>query len=389
MAVESDNEVIIMVEGSAAERNVAQHTDMTDVTIPQYGEPADTKTSQANNTNPFAGLQTAELDVNPINNEEPYGEETHQVDLRAQNNMAPNYEQGEDYQQAPASSEEEKDNFIRKAIACLGSLLVASVVVTAQASQDCVNQTGSCDSWKGWAVSLGVISTILCLYLLLTMTFLLEHRLEKTKKTLPYFAIFLTIWWLLGVATLTFDGPFEETGNGFFASWLALLLSIYFCQITILRVEAVLLSFKDAVSSPYQRAMGMLMVFSFAVAYSCLLLLDDRTVLDDSNATPQELWGLSCGLISGFLIIIFMCLEPRVLCLSTKRGALACLLIPLWLFGAGVLTFDEPFTLTSNGYFCAWGSFCASCYLFYLSQTDRTKRIIRTITTLGTGSIDG
>jgi len=403
MADSSDNEVYVMPEGTTSqyapvtdanvsryeESNVTQYTAMTDANIPQYAAPAETKTSEQADpatTNPFANLQTSQLEISHRDVVEPHGEKDQTIDHRPQNNMSPNFEQGEVYQQAPASSEEEEDNFIRKATACLISLFLASVVVTAQASQDCVNAIGPCESWGAWAVALGLVSTLFSFYLVLTMTFLREKHLEKTKKTLPYFSVFLTIWWVLGVATCTFDGPFDETGNGFFATWLALLFSMHFCQITISRFDAALLSFRSSVSSPYQRVMGMMMVLSFAVAYSCLLLMDDRTGSDKSKASPQEIWGISCGIISGVLIVAFLILEPRVPRLNGKRGYLAYFLIPWWLFGAGVLTFDEPFTQTGNGYFCAWGCFCGSCYLFYLSQTVRAQQIIRTLSNLGSNT---
>merc|ERR1719357_2544847 len=127
----------------------------------------------------------------------------------------------------------------------------------------------------------------------------------------------------------------------------------------------------------------MIMVLSFAEAYSCLLKMDERTGTSNRKSSPQEEWGLICSLASAVIIIIFLCLEPRIQRLRGQPGIIAYFLVPWWLFGAGVLTFDEPFTVTGNGYFSAWGSFCGSCYLLYLAQSERTTSIIRQLSLLG------
>lgn len=365
------------------ESNVAQYTAMTDGNDPQYAAKADTKVPQysaAANSNPFAHLQTHELEGKPRDVEEHYGEITRPTDQIPNNTVSTNFDQGEAYQQAPASSEEEKDNFVRKSMVSMGILFLTSIVVTAQASQDCEKATVRCKSWSAYAVALGFVSALLSLYLFLTMTFLRERQEGRTKKILPYCSLFLTLWWGIGVATCTFDGVFEETGNGFFASWIALFLSIYFCQITISRFEKALLSCKNAVATHQQRVMGMIMIMSFAVAYSCILHMDDKGDSNESKTSPQELWGLICGITSALLIIAALFLESK-----EKRLPVAYVyfLVLWWLFGAGVLTFDEPFTATGNGYFGAWGSFCGSCYLLYLTQKERTMHIIRTVTNFG------
>lgn len=62
--------------------------------------------------------------------------------------------------------------------------------------------------------------------------FVLIHtilRIPCERITLPptIFGAILALWWLTGVAVLTFDGPFKYSSNGYFATWLAFIFSIW------------------------------------------------------------------------------------------------------------------------------------------------------------------
>lgn len=334
-------------------------------------------------TNPFSNIKIEEPQIERPAEEIPQheGQTVNIID----DGELENSENVQPYELAEVSSEEEVegDNYMRNVVRALVILFVASVVVLAQASQDCEN-ANACESWRAYAVALGLVSTLISLFMVLTI---FCHESEKNTariiKLMPYFSVFFTLWWGVGVASCTFDGPFEKTGNGFFATWISLFISIYICQITISKFATAIKSFWNDIGNPQQRVMGMIMVLSLAEVYSCLLQMNERTGSTGEKASPQEKWGLSCGLISAALVIVFLFLESRVRSLSGQPGLLAYFLIPWWLFGAGVLTFDEPFTATGNGYFCAWGCFCESCYLLYLAQTEKTKHIIRRLSMLG------
>jgi len=284
----------------------------------------------------------------------------------------------------PEMSEEDKYQW--GVLVSLVGLLIASLIEMLQAAMVCSDQE-DCEGSEAFAVALGSVSSFSCLSILIAnrcvkrsrKSFVYNKRLDE--NLLPYVSIFLTLWWVVGVVMCTFDEPFEETGNGYFACWMALLLSLYFCQITISKFGAIIMKCKNDVGNPQQRAMVIIALLSFMEAYACVLQLDEFNSLDDAaeskKASPQEYWGLSCGLISGGLVIIILIVEPRVRLLNGQPGVLSYFLVPWWLFGAGVVTFDQPFTVTGNGYFCAWGAFCMSAYLGYLMKSEKTGSVLK------------
>lgn len=280
----------------------------------------------------------------------------------------------------------EEDKYQMGVLVSLIGLLIASLIEMIQAAKVC-SDGEECEGSEAFAVALGCVSSFCCLGILIANRFIKRSRKSIVyskridQNLLPYISIFLTLWWVVGVVVCTFDEPFEETGNGYFACWFALLLSLYFCQITISKFGAIVMKCKNDVGNPQQRAMVIIALLSFMEAYACILQLDEFNsyddIVDSKKASSQEYWGLSCGLISGVLVIIILIAEPRVRRLNGQPGVLSYFLVPWWLFGAGVVTFDQPFTVTGNGYFCAWGAFCTSAYLGYLMKSEKTGSVLK------------
>jgi len=295
----------------------------------------------------------------------------------------------DDLGKIPEMSEEEKYQI--GVLQALIGLLIASLVEMIQAAKVCSDEE-KCEGSEAFAVALGTISSLLCFGIIIAnrcvkrsrKSFVYNKKIDE--NLLPYVSIFLTIWWVIGVVMCTFDAPFEATGNGYFACWMALLASLYFCQITISKFGAIILKCKNDVGNPQQRAMVVIALLSFMEAYACILQLDEFNSVDDyvesEKASSQEYWGLSCGLISGVSVIITLLLESRVSRLRGQPGILSYFLLPWWLFGAGVVTFDQPFTVTGNGYFCAWGAFCFSAYLLYLTQSEQRGSVLKRLSSV-------
>jgi len=72
----------------------------------------------------------------------------------------------------------------------------------------------------------GVICAAVSFFLVLFHTLM---RLVCEGFTLPptWLGAVLAVWWIGGVAVLTFDEPFKNASNGFFAAWIALVFSVW------------------------------------------------------------------------------------------------------------------------------------------------------------------
>jgi hypothetical protein len=103
-------------------------------------------------------------------------------------------------------------------------VLIASIIETIAAIFFCANIT--CTPNDIYAVVVGPISIIICLVFL-------RVGPEKLGGADKFMAIFLVIWWTVGMGVLTISGPFLFGGNGFFACWAGFLVSFFVAQAKI------------------------------------------------------------------------------------------------------------------------------------------------------------
>eukprot|EP00656_Telonema_subtile_P020249 TRINITY_DN213_c0_g2_i1.p1 TRINITY_DN213_c0_g2~~TRINITY_DN213_c0_g2_i1.p1 ORF type:complete len:396 (+),score=97.34 TRINITY_DN213_c0_g2_i1:151-1338(+) len=114
------------------------------------------------------------------------------------------------------------------------AILLASFVEFWHAARICDDVT-SCAGMLGWGVSAGVVSCISILVFVI-----LSHFMPAVNDFAKYFAAFLALWWTAAVCTLTMpngeescssdnifcQGLFLSASNGFFGTWIAMLLSL-------------------------------------------------------------------------------------------------------------------------------------------------------------------
>jgi len=115
-------------------------------------------------------------------------------------------------------------------------LILACSLVELYHSCYVCGETLECSGMVAWAVVVGFVSSVAAsLFLVLPCCSPSLGRFEW------YYAMFLLLWWLLGVATLTptrhyacsqsnprCNGMFTSSSNGYFASWIALIASTAF-----------------------------------------------------------------------------------------------------------------------------------------------------------------
>lgn len=268
-------------------------------------------------------------------------------------------------QAIPEQSETEV--YQSRATMCMYGLIVASCVALAQSARVCdqLSSVMKCDGAYAFAVAVSTIS----LFGTIIMVAGWKYKPEMFQGLIPYFSLFLVMWWGVGTAIATFEKPFLGTGNGYFAFWGATMISIYFAQISVNSFSALIgVAMKALAGTRARRTIMMVMIFSFVEAFACL-------TLDSKLQANQTLWGFLCGIISGGLIALFMVLKSFGIISGSKFMLtwIARFLVVWWLFGAGVVTFDSPFTETGNGYFMAWGSFLGSAYLMVLCETGQIE----------------
>lgn len=98
------------------------------------------------------------------------------------------------------------------AILIIGSLMVFFGGISACSS-------GSCGGREGYAVAVGIISFVVAV-----VRVAIESKLDATQSR--FFAIFFIVWWAIAFSILTFWGPFNVAGNGYFGCVAGLVASI-------------------------------------------------------------------------------------------------------------------------------------------------------------------
>lgn len=234
-------------------------------------------------------------------------------------------------------------------------LLVASITLMVQASQNCID-FGWCKDELAFAVTVGTISAIL-LVLFLVYQRVCNTSAPQLKQGL---SIFLALWWFIGACVFTFDSPYRYTSNGYFASWAGAISSaLWACECCG--------SLKSNANSLLS-AVGSSPIAGIA-ACSLIELITAAIVCDDGgNCEDERGWAVACGAVSLAISLIALLFASSV---ARFYSLVSVFLLVWWIPGVWVLTFSAYHgnfaNHTGNGYFACWGALVFSA-AFFMSQ---------------------
>lgn len=265
---------------------------------------------------------------------------------------------------APAEAEEAKTEAAPMKCSALdpklhpiGIVLCASIVTWIAAARKCDTRS-ECTNEEAWAVACGFIS------MLATLGHYISSMIAATRpchdKISPAFAVVLFVWWLFGVGAGTFEDPFKQTDNGYFAEWIAFFASMYYMANEVPFMAKALEASQHTSAAREQQLAALVVIFSLIELTACVVECNDH---HDCSGTYG--WAVFVGTVSsvcaiGYLLLHTICMDRKP-CFGLSISAwYGYGMLILWCWGCGVLTFDKPFRQTGNGYFSSWGAMISS-----------------------------
>jgi len=232
-------------------------------------------------------------------------------------------------------------------------IFVTSIICFSSAADLCAN-SANCDEYSRleYTIAAGVVSTVLTLLWLILR---LLAKIEFSAIVELICAIIMVILWAVtaGVATSA-EGPFSATGNGYFSTWAALLMSVlYFGHAYVQKCG-------NAHTEVHHHAITF--IFAASIVELCVAI----DVCSGGECTDREAFAVAVGAISvlGCILQLAIAHWGSHNFAQTHGTIWGVIFLVLWAFGAAFNTSVEgPFTLTcnsANGYFATWVAFAAS-----------------------------
>ena len=250
---------------------------------------------------------------------------------------------------------------------------------------------------------LSYLLTTLCCPTALEKTAVLSERIELSVE--GAFAAFLLVWWGIGAGVVTFMGPHNLAGNGYFACLVALAASLRLVNAAFYNAPAEYLRTRSGQNGGASAASKKYGTYLFASALVLLLSAMQvvfeaiqmpasgqgtsdaigadaqaqvAAILGDAPTPPGRSYAISGATGAGIwsLMVAFITLrDTAVLAFMTSQDAsrkiTASLLVLLWLLTTIATTIEGPFRAAGNGYFAVWFGL-ASAALLALEELEKT-----------------
>lgn len=242
--------------------------------------------------------------------------------------------------------------------------MVASSAVCAVAAQ--------CHGAPAWGVALGFVSAVICAAYLVTA----HSHPSVAEAVLEPTVLFLFWWWVAGVSTVTFYGPFVEVGNGYCATWAALVV------VTVLLYGSSS-AFRGTLDEAWAKSQLSTHLELLAVA-SVVELVAACAACARTECKGGAGWAIAVGAVSlgtcAWAWLSSSGLAPALrfspssfssssspvpFALSVRSPTFAMAMTGWWMLAVCTLTLSSPFAYAGNGFFGTWAALYASAMLLF------------------------
>jgi hypothetical protein len=206
--------------------------------------------------------------------------------------------------------------------------------------------------YSGYAISISFVAIALS-FIGLVMTRFAEEMFSKIGKHMNMLCF---VYSFVGACFLTFDKPFDKTGNGYFAAWAI----VYGCA-TAMDMTSV--SFASTVKG--HGALGGLLISSLVVIVASI------TPIRDKIDTGTAIFAMVLGCVTFASILVLMQFDKNERAMRGFDHTIALMILAgCWIVMACLATFRGPFEVTGNGYFASWaGAMTATLASFSAIRT--------------------
>jgi len=230
-------------------------------------------------------------------------------------------------------------------------IFAASLVVLISAARVCYYEDDC--PYDGRLIIFAEVVGGLSMFIILVHFYMVKYKPTVAAVYSRFICISMLIWWGFGACIMTFNTPFSTAGNGYFASWLAFVMSAYSVLQSVDYVS-IHTGIVQTVSKDKLLVFAVFMLSGIELVATLVLCNYDETWINDYG------FALASGAYSACVCVLYLCVYRPFL---TKVIAVSLGL--LWMVAAGILTLDEIdlFGKVSNGYFAVWGCVAASLCL--------------------------